>query len=405
MECDMKGFFPWFVQPREAVRVHRSASHRRGWCSRSEPARLRRFATPGRPALSLASLLAFSVVGAACADHRLTAVDADGVRTSGSGVTPVSGPSWEALRDALGNSASGAAYIVGAIQYGGPHQVAVHTTPLPEQEFPIEGGSYIAVSSGDARTIGAECSTNCGGGDGGYYRIGGIDIRVAIPQNADTLTFEYRFWTTDWLEDRFRAYLITGPGSPQVIAQSTPASEGISSFFAVAWSPILREVNLDVRELRGQTVTLRFEAADIGEAVVPSGAVIDNLRISVSSTPPPPPVYDFEGFFRPIENLPVMNVVQAGRSVPIKFSLGGDHGLGIFAADSPSSAPLTPCPLSSATPLEGTAPTAGSALSYDPVSGVYTYAWKTERAWAGTCRELTVRLDDGQERTARFQLR
>jgi hypothetical protein len=27
----------------------------------------------------------------------------------------------------------------------------------------------------------------------------------------------------------------------------------------------------------------------------------------------------------------------------------------------------------------------GSALSYDSGSGHYNYAWKTDKAWAGTC--------------------
>jgi pimeloyl-ACP methyl ester carboxylesterase len=34
----------------------------------------------------------------------------------------------------------------------------------------------------------------------------------------------------------------------------------------------------------------------------------------------------------------------------------------------------------------------------------YTYAWKTKKAWAGTCRELVVTLDDGSTHTAQFSL-
>ena len=47
--------------------------------------------------------------------------------------------------------------------------------------------------------------------------------------------------------------------------------------------------------------------------------------------------YDFKGFFRPIDNLPVVNVVKAGQAIPVKFSLGGNMGLGIMASGYPRS--------------------------------------------------------------------
>ena len=47
--------------------------------------------------------------------------------------------------------------------------------------------------------------------------------------------------------------------------------------------------------------------------------------------------FDFKGFFSPIDNIPTVNTVKAGQSIPVKFSLSGDQGLSIFAAGSPSS--------------------------------------------------------------------
>ena len=46
-------------------------------------------------------------------------------------------------------------------------------------------------------------------------------------------------------------------------------------------------------------------------------------------------LYNFEGFFSPVNNLPTLNSVNAGRAVPVKFSLSGDKGLNIFAVGSP----------------------------------------------------------------------
>ena len=45
-------------------------------------------------------------------------------------------------------------------------------------------------------------------------------------------------------------------------------------------------------------------------------------------------MYSFNGFFQPVDNL-LLNVAKAGSAIPVKFSLGGNVGLGIFRADLP----------------------------------------------------------------------
>jgi hypothetical protein len=109
-------------------------------------------------------------------------------------------------------------------------------------------------------------------------------------------------------------------------------------------------------------------------------------------------VYDFRGFFAPIEAPPAVTRFKAGETVPVKFSLNGDQGMNIFAAGSPAWRPA-----SCSSP--DTAPDAASArgtLSFNGSADRYLYAWATERSWAGTCRELSVKLRDGTVRTARF---
>ncbi len=50
--------------------------------------------------------------------------------------------------------------------------------------------------------------------------------------------------------------------------------------------------------------------------------------------------------------------------------------------------------------------TAGSSgLSYDPATDTYTYVWKTNKAWAGPCRQLILGLNDGTFHVAFFKLR
>jgi DNA-binding beta-propeller fold protein YncE len=115
--------------------------------------------------------------------------------------------------------------------------------------------------------------------------------------------------------------------------------------------------------------------------------------------------YSFAGFFPPVANLPTLNLVQAGRAIPVKFSLSGDKGLGIFAPGSPSSGPIACNSGDPATVLEETLTAGGSSLSYNPVADQYIYVWKTEAAWAGTCRQLVVQLNDGSIHRANFKFK
>jgi uncharacterized repeat protein (TIGR01451 family) len=115
--------------------------------------------------------------------------------------------------------------------------------------------------------------------------------------------------------------------------------------------------------------------------------------------------FNFTGFFNPVSNPPAINVVNAGRAIPVKFSLSGNKGLNIFAAGYPVSGVIV-CD-ASAPPVEviGTVTAGGSSLSYDAGNDQYVYVWKTEDAWAGTCRQLIVRFIDGNQYVANFRFR
>ncbi|HEX6952635.1 MAG TPA: PxKF domain-containing protein [Gaiellaceae bacterium] len=116
--------------------------------------------------------------------------------------------------------------------------------------------------------------------------------------------------------------------------------------------------------------------------------------------------FNFGGFFQPVDNLPALNVTKAGSAIPVKFSLGGDQGLNIFYNSTyPASQPIS---CSNSAPLDTieTTVTAGqSSLSYDSGSGVYTYIWKTNAAWANTCRALVIRTKFGTFHAANFKFK
>jgi hypothetical protein len=147
-----------------------------------------------------------------------------------------------------------------------------------------------------------------------------------------------------------------------------------------------------------------LDTSNVGTKSV-SCTASDNAGNQASASASYQVIYSWSGFMQPVDNLPIVNSVKAGSGVPVKFSLGGSYGLNIFAAGYPkvqtvvcgSGAPIDE--------IEQTVTAGASSLSYDAASGQYSYTWKTDKSWAGSCRQLTIRLSDGTDHVAMFQFR
>jgi hypothetical protein len=99
-----------------------------------------------------------------------------------------------------------------------------------------------------------------------------------------------------------------------------------------------------------------------------------------------------------------LNVINGGQAVPIKFSLGGNRGLGILAAGSPVVSVVACSSTAPVDPIPDTLATTSSGLQYDTASNQYTYVWKTVKGSTG-CRRLDVKLVDGTSHVALFKLK
>src|SRR5262249_38507720 len=77
--------------------------------------------------------------------------------------------------------------------------------------------------------------------------------------------------------------------------------------------------------------------------------------------------YNFTGFFPPVDNTPVLNRVKAGSAIPVKFSLGCNQGLNIFASGFPISGTIHCDNQDPIDDIEQTVNAGGSSLNYDPV--------------------------------------
>ncbi|MFN2538705.1 MAG: PxKF domain-containing protein [Mycobacteriales bacterium] len=115
--------------------------------------------------------------------------------------------------------------------------------------------------------------------------------------------------------------------------------------------------------------------------------------------------YTWTGFFDPVANEPAINTIQAGSSIPVKFSLGHDAGLNVMATGSPTSRTVA-CNGETGSGQPEPATSAGSSgLSYDSKTETYTYVCKTSKAWAGSCRRFTLSLNDGNSHSFLVRLR
>jgi hypothetical protein len=115
--------------------------------------------------------------------------------------------------------------------------------------------------------------------------------------------------------------------------------------------------------------------------------------------------YNFAGFFQPIANLPVVNEVNSGQSIPIKFSLSGYQGMAIFAPGYPASGVVACSASEPGNTIEEISTPGSSGLSYSAGSDQYNYVWKTDKAWKNTCRILVVRFIDGSQYLAKFRFK
>ena len=117
-------------------------------------------------------------------------------------------------------------------------------------------------------------------------------------------------------------------------------------------------------------------------------------------------IYQWHGFFQPVDNNGIFNAVKAGQGIPLKFDLDGNQGLGILASGYPKSSTVSCSGATTEDALEETVTAGNSSLHYDPTVnppvGQYIYVWKSDKSWAGTCRRLDLKLSDGTTHSANF---
>jgi probable HAF family extracellular repeat protein len=177
----------------------------------------------------------------------------------------------------------------------------------------------------------------------------------------------------------------TGTGATHAFFWSS--SDGMEDVTDVTSFSSVRKLNDDLQTLSGE--------------VFPSGpAPISAFIITLELGQPWP----FSGFANPIKDAPAWNAVTAGSEVIVRFGLGGDRGLGIFAPGSPSTTPVS-CATGAAIGSASAISASDFELRYQKGPDRYMLRWSTDRAWSRSCRQLTLVLDDGSTHVALFSFR
>jgi Tol biopolymer transport system component len=108
-------------------------------------------------------------------------------------------------------------------------------------------------------------------------------------------------------------------------------------------------------------------------------------------------VYAFSGFGTPVDSNGSIGTAKAGDAIPLKFSLGGDQGLGVVAGTTWQAASC-----SDWSSVGAPAPGQGK-LSYNGSSDRYTDLVATGSSWKGSCLIVDLELADGTHHSVRVR--
>lgn len=204
---------------------------------------------------------------------------------------------------------------------------------------------------------------------------------------------------------------VTNETTPPVINNGTPIAD-ITVYLPLNSTALSVPVSFDLPAASDNcTASPTVSASPVSGSTFYVGSTLvtvtasDDLDNTATATFRVNVMFNFGGLLRPVAPFPMLNIVTAGSSVPVKFSLSGSKGLDILASGYPASSPI-PCDEEEpGSIIEETDSAGGAVLTYDAEADQYKYVWKTTPTWKGTCRIFILRLADGSEHYAKFYFR
>jgi predicted extracellular nuclease len=145
-------------------------------------------------------------------------------------------------------------------------------------------------------------------------------------------------------------------------------------------------------ETPGASVTFAAGTLQTPQMVTVTVQITDEHGQSSTDTADIDVIWVFGGFKPPINGSGVTSI-NAGGSLPVKFSLDGFQGLAIL--DGAPTFQREDCTTHEAigSPI---AASAGEPLSFDVATDWYKFTWKTQKTWGGWCGTFSLHLADAQ---------
>jgi hypothetical protein len=115
----------------------------------------------------------------------------------------------------------------------------------------------------------------------------------------------------------------------------------------------------------------------------------------------------FVGFQPPVDAPPMLNTVNAGSTVPVKWTLANAAGTvyaNLNAVQSLSSKQIR-CPNANTDPAGQDVPIGTTDILKITNGTTFQFNWKTSTSFAGTCRRFFIHLSDGSTPYADFKFR
>jgi hypothetical protein len=153
----------------------------------------------------------------------------------------------------------------------------------------------------------------------------------------------------------------------------------------------------------GLGVTVTYNVSGTVPSAAGSYAVVAtvndaNYQGTASGTlviaPPPPTTYISTGFTAPVDMGGVLNTANSGQMIPLKWRLLDGSGNPVTNLD-PASVTLaySTYTCSAGAPVDAIETYAtGTTMLQNLGNGYYQLNWKTDKAWANTCKRLTLKI-------------
>jgi len=239
--------------------------------------------------------------------------------------------------------------------------------------------------------------------------VGSVDVSHTTHTDAGTYSTDYWFFTGTANYNDIGNTTITDSiaKANQTITWATPAVITVGTPLGGT------QLNATVAGVAGGTLPGALTYTPPAGTVLPAGAT-QTLRVDAAATINYNTAYKtvsinvnytFVGFLSPIDNLPIVNSVKAGQTIPVKWQLKDAAGnlindLGSLAASGLQSVRINCDGTATTDPIEELAAPGATLFRFDGTQFIFN--WQTTKSWAGTCRLMTVTLKDGNVYSAQF---